>query len=46
MDIELRGAFKARPYKNPLRGPFGPIFSHYLDWGTKITLENFFEIGF
>ena len=30
-------AFKAPPYKNPFRGPFGPVFSHNCDWGTKIT---------
>ena len=48
MDIELKGggAFKARPYKNPFRGPFGPIFLHRKGWGIKITSEKFFEIGF
>ena len=26
MDIKKGGAFNARPYKNPFKGPFGPIF--------------------
>ena len=25
---------------------FDPNFSHYLDWGTKITLEKFRKLGF
>ena len=35
-----------RPYKNPFRGLFKPIFSHNLDWGIKITMENFWELCF
>ena len=31
------GAFKARPYKNSFRGPFGPIFWHRKGGGIKIT---------
>ena len=47
MDIKKGGgAFNARPYKNPFKGPFGPIFLHRKGWGIKITSENFFEIGF
>ena len=26
MDIKKGGSFNARPYKNPFKGPFGPIF--------------------
>ena len=40
------GADSARPYKNQFRGHFEPIFLHNFDWGTKITKENLFEIGF
>ena len=40
------GALNALPYKNLFRGHFDPIFSHNLDWGTKITQENFLKIGF
>ena len=40
------GAFNARPYKNPFKGLFGPIFLHRKGWGIKITSEKFFEIGF
>ena len=36
------GAFHARPYKNPFKGLFGPIFLHRKGWGIKITSENFF----
>ena len=46
MDIKKGGAFNARPYKNPFKGPFGSIFLHRKGWGIKITSENFFEIGF
>ena len=46
MDIKKGGAFKARPYKNPFRGPFGPIFLQRKGWGMKITYENFFKMGF
>ena len=47
MDIKKRGgAFNARPYKNPFKGPFGTIFLHRKGWGIKITSEKFFEIGF
>ena len=41
-----RVAFKAPPYKHQFRGHFDPNFSYNLDWGTKITLENFFKIWF
>jgi len=40
------GAFNARPYKNPFKGLFGPIFLHRKGWGIKTTSEKFFEIGF
>ena len=47
MDIKKGGgAFNARPYKNPFKGPFGLIFLHRKGWGIKITSEKFFEIGF
>ena len=46
IDIKKGGAFNARSYKNPFKGPFGPIFLHRKGWGIKITSENFFEIGF
>ena len=36
------GAFKAPPYKNPFRGPFGPIFWHKKGWGIKKNLGKFF----
>jgi len=41
-----RGADSAHPYKNQFRGHFNPNLSHILDLGTKITLENFFKLGF
>jgi len=37
IDINMGGAFKACPYKNPFRGHFDPNFSLNFDWGTKIT---------
>ena len=40
------GADSAHPYKNQFRGLFDPIFGHNFDWGTKITQEKIFEIGF
>ena len=40
------GALNARPYKNQFKGHFDLNFSHNLDWGTKITLENFRKLGF
>ena len=43
MDIKKGGAFNARPYKNPFKGP---IFLHRKGWGIKITSEKIFEIGF
>ena len=47
MDIKKGGgAFNARPYKNPFKGPFGLIFWHRKGLGIKITSEKFFEIGF
>ena len=42
----IRGELLKPPYKNPFRGPSDLIFSHNFDWGTKITKEIFFEIGF
>jgi len=32
--------------ENQFRGHFDPKFSHNLDLGTKITLENFYKLGF
>ena len=46
MDIKKGGAFNARPYKNPFKGPFDPIFLLRKGLWIKITSEKFFEIGF
>ena len=42
MDIKKGGAYNARPYKNPFKGPFGPIFLHRKGLGIKIIYENGF----
>ena len=42
MDIKKGGgAFNARPYKNPFKGPFGPIFWHRKGWGKNNLRKNF-----
>ena len=42
MDFKQGGAFKAPSYKNPFRGPFGPIFFAQEGLGDKNNLGKFF----